>query len=215
LESLKLIRRVANSDYSPSKLARILQHIFILVSRGDGFCHRLATRGFSADGNRSNDGGKTAQCSGQRITKVASSGGLHSCAKSAGHQIRHPNEAFAEREKNMSVIKLRSSEAHLHTGLSVALYISLQERLPSPLEVLACHKEVQELEADDFIRRWFAAEKLKQYLGSGRSILFVILNADLLKPSIQNMLLSKIQGGVSVGDTGECFLCSSLRNDWA
>ena len=103
----------------------------------------------------------------------------------------------------------------MHTGLAVALYISLQERLPSPLEVLACHKEVQEQEADDFIRRWIAAEKLKQYLGSGRSILFVILNADLLKPSIQNMLLSKIQGGVSVGDTGECFLCSSLRNDWA
>ena len=31
VESLKLIRRVANSDYSPSKLARILQYIFILV----------------------------------------------------------------------------------------------------------------------------------------------------------------------------------------
>ena len=103
-----------------------------------------------------------------------------------------PNSA--EREKNLSVIKLRSSEAHLHTGLAVALFISLQERLSSPLEVLASHKDVQEQDADDFIRRWIAAEKLKQYLGSGRSILFVILNADLLKPSIQNMLLSKIQG---------------------
>lgn len=124
------------------------------------------------------------------------------------------------------LLKLRQEDIFRHCELCCALFIHLYFRLPTSLEVFHCTSDTSEQSIGDFLRRWAASQHFKSYFPEEeRSFLFCMLNVELLKPNLQNTVLTKINFFRTTVQTPillfassypqqESLLCLGLRKDW-
>ena len=92
------------------------------------------------------------------------------------------------------------SSAH-QCGVICSIYIAQLNRLPSAVEVMFCHKGIEEQEMQDFLSRWGSSDRvsdmLKEVGVDDNRLMFSLIHIDQLKPNVQSIVLTKISIGIN------------------
>eukprot|EP01038_Epipyxis_sp_PR26KG_P004257 gene4257-6036_t len=136
---------------------------------------------------------------------------------------------FREIQRNIIIMKLSDVSSAQQSGVICSIYIAQLNRLPSAVEVMFCHKGIEEQEMQDFLSRWGSSDRvsdmLKEVGVDDNRLMFSLIHIDQLKPNVQSIVLTKISslrrkvstrlvllGSFDTGNAG--ILPSGLRDDW-